>query len=307
MAEDFEPTEEAAPPRVQHVYDLSALDSVPRGPTSLQVTPTRLLSGPDLASGKSSTVGAVLTGERIICTLGHQAAGTGAKAHTHPNEQFNYILRGTMMSDIEGDRVFASRGTILHTPGGVVHTGLACPDEDLVFFAIKDTRHGIVGPPVDGRYDGPNCFPGFGSRANEPRMTTAEVIEESQARPPGPGKRYVYDMLNPADTQATPASAEVTPDSVLRLPPGIRGKLLTGERLHVCVLRLEPGARLKNHRPGNEQLVFVAQGSLDADLDDDEPLTIQQRCVLHIPPGLRHELHAPEPAIVVIVQDREAS
>src|SRR5687767_3605266 len=133
---------------VQHVYDFRTLDRVPESSTSLKVTARRLLSGPSLETGKSSTVGAVLAGEHIICTLGTQARGTGAKAHTHPNEQFNYILRGTMMSDVDGDRVFAARGSILHTPGGVVHTGLACPDEDLVFFAIKDARAGIVGSPV---------------------------------------------------------------------------------------------------------------------------------------------------------------
>jgi quercetin dioxygenase-like cupin family protein len=306
-SEDLEQIDDAPRERVQYLYDFAALDTVPRGPTSLKVTATRLLSGPELQSGKSSTVGAVLTGERIICTLGHQAAGTGAKAHTHPNEQFNYILQGTMMSDVEGDRVFASKGMILHTPGMAVHTGLACPDANLVFFAMKDTRHGIVGPPVDGKYDGPNSFPGFGSRANEPRVTTAEVLEESRKCPRGPGKRYVYDMLNASDSRSKPASAEVTPDALLRLPPGMTGKLLTGERLHVCVLRLEPGARLNNYRPTNEQLVFVAEGALEAQLEDDEPLNVPRRCVLHLPPGLHHELHAPEPTVVVIVQDREAS
>lgn len=305
-AEDFESNDDAPRERVQHVYDFAALDTVPDRPTSLEVTAKRLLSGPDLATGKSSTVGAVLTGERMICTLGRQAAGTGAKAHTHPNEQFNYVLQGTMMSDVEGDRVFAHKGTILHTPGMAVHTGLACPDQDLVFFAMKDTRHGIVGPPVDGKYDGPNCFPGFGARADEPRVSTADVLEESRKLPRGPGKRYVYDMLNPADSRAMPASAEVTPDSMMQLPPGITGKLLSGERLHVCVLRLEPGARLNNYRPSNEQLVFVAEGTLVAELDD-EPQSVPQRCVLHIPPGTPHELQAAEPTVIVIVQDRQAS
>ena len=100
--------------RVQHVYDFATLDRVPDGPTSLKVTAKRLLSGPTLQTGKSSTVGAVLAGSHIITTLGRQARGTGAKAHTHPNEQFNYVLEGTMMGDVEGDRAFASRG--MHQP-----------------------------------------------------------------------------------------------------------------------------------------------------------------------------------------------
>ena len=288
---------------VQHVYDFAALDRVPHGPTSLTVTARKLLSGPSLQTGKSSTVGAVLAGSRIICTLGRQAAGTGAKAHSHPNEQFNYILQGSMMSDIEGDRVFAGRGTILHTPGSVVHTGLACPDEDLVFLAIKDTRHGIVGPPVDGKYDGPNCFPGYGSRSHEPRVTTAQVVEDSRKLAPGPGKRYVYDMTTLVDRFTGPSSAQVTPDSQLRLPPGISGKLLSGERLHVAVFTFEPGAKLANYRRDNEQIVFVVEGELEADLEDQQ-LDVAKRCVLHIPPGTVHEIAAPRGARVVIAQDK---
>ena len=289
--------------QVQHVYDFALLERTPEGATSLKVTARRLLSGPSLDSGKSSTVGAVLSGAHIICTLGRQARGTGAKAHSHPNEEFDYILHGTMMSDIEGDRVFARPGTILHTPGGVVHTGLACPDDDLVFLAFKDSRSGIVGPPVDGKYDGPNCFAGYGSRAHEPRQTTSGAIEEARQLPPGPGKRYVYDMHAEADTWSGPASAEVTLDADLRLPPHIRGKLLTGERLHVMLLHLDPGAVLKNYRRDNEQLAFVIEGELDAELDD-EPLSVSARCMLHVPAGTHHELWAPHGATVLIAQDR---
>lgn len=291
------------PQHIQHVYDFATLDRVPEGATSLKVTARRLLSGPSLETGKSSTVGAVLSGEHIICTLGRQARGTGAKAHSHPNEQFNYIMQGTMMSDIEGDRVFAPRGTILHTPGSVVHTGLACPDEDLVFLAIKDTRSGIIGPPVDGKYDGPNCFAGFGSRTDEPRQSTADVREESQRLPPGPGKRYVYDMHADTDTWRGPSSAEVTADADLRLPPGIRGKILTGERLHVALLRFDPGASLNNYRRDNEQFVFVVDGGLEGTLEDED-VSVNRRCLLHLPAGTRHEIHAPQSAVIVIAQDR---
>jgi len=295
-------SESSEPARVQHVYDFAALDRAPASPTSVKVAARRLLSGPTLQTGKSSTVGAVLSGGRIIVTLGCQAQGTGAKAHTHPNEQFNYILEGTMMGDVEGDRVFATGGMILHTPGMAVHTGLACPDEDLVFLALKDTRHGIVGPPVDGKYDGPNCFPGFGSRAHEPRQTTAEVIAGSKRLPPGPGKRYVYDMRDEDDAAPEPASARVTPGRKLSLPSGIRGKVLTGERLHVGVLHFATGALLPRHAHDNEQFTFVARGALAAELNG-ERLPVNERCLLHVPPRMPHALSAPHGAVVVIAQD----
>jgi quercetin dioxygenase-like cupin family protein len=289
--------------RVQHVYDFATLDRVPDRPTSATVAAKRLLSGATLQTGKSSTVGAVLSGSRIIVTLGRQTQGTGAKAHTHPNEQFNYILQGTMMGDIEGDRVFASKGMILHTPGMAVHTGLACPDEDLVFLAVKDARHGIVGPPVDGRYDGPNCFPGFGSRAHEPKQTTADVIAESKRLPAGPGKRYVYDMNDEGDAATEFASAAVTPGACMALPLGITGTLLTGELLQVGVLRFAPGAALSRHVHDNEQFTFVAEGRLDAELEG-ECMPVNASCMLHVPAGMAHALTAPHGAIVVTAQDR---
>ncbi|HET7597692.1 MAG TPA: cupin domain-containing protein [Burkholderiales bacterium] len=286
---------------VQHVYDFAALDRVPDGPTSLAVAPRRLLSGPTLQTGKSSTVGAVLSGSHIIATLGRQARGTGAKAHSHPNEQFNYILAGVMMSDVEGDRVFASRGSILHTPGMAVHTGLACPDEDLVFLAIKDTRHGIVGPPVDGRYDGPNCFAGYGSRANEPPVNTAQVISESRRLPPGPGKRYVYDLRENA--MQPPAASSSAMLSEPMASPGIRGRLLTGELLHVAVLRLAPGAALAAHAHDNEQFTFVVEGALDATVEN-RAFEVKPQCLLHVPARMAHALRAPGGALIVIAQDR---
>ena len=290
--------------RPQYVYDFAMLDRVPDGLTSLQVTAKRLLSGPTLATGKSSTVGAVLSGTRIICTLGRQAQGSGAKAHTHPNEQFNYVLQGVMTGEVEGDTVFAPAGTILHTPGMAVHTGLAGPEEDLVFLAIKDTRHGIVGPPVDGKYTGPNYLPGFGTRAQEPRQTIAEMMTEAKHRR-GPGKRYVYDMSGDTDTHAGPASVAVTPGANLGLPAGIRGKLLTGELLHVCALRFAPGATIPAHAHDNEQLTFVVEGMLEAKLAGAS-LQVGERCMLHVPPGMEHALTAPRGALVVLAQDNRA-
>jgi len=284
-----------------HVYDFAALTRLPEGPTSVEVTPQRLLSGPDITSGKSSTVGAVLRGRSIICTLGRQGRGTGAKAHTHPNEQFNFILHGAMVSDIEGDRVMAFPGQILHTPGMAVHTGLACPDEDLVFLAVKDTRSGIVGPPVDGRYDGPNCLPGYGSRAHEPAVTTAQVVEQSRAMPPGPGVRYVHAMCSGPVTPAARSSAH--PIELTGLPEGVSGRALVGERLLVGVVDMASGAAIASHAHPREQFTFVVSGSLEAEVEG-QWLVVPARSMLHVPAGATHALHAPQGARVVIAHDR---
>jgi len=275
----------------QYVYDFSQLDELPEGPTSARVAAKRLLSGPTIKTGKSSTVGAVLTGTHLIVTLGRQARGSGAKAHTHPNEQINYIVQGVMTGEIEGEQVFAPRGTLLHTPAMAVHTGMACPDEDLVFFAMKDTRHGIVGPPVDGKYDGPNFLPGFGTRAGEPAQTTAQLIAACGRDTAGEKTRYIYDMAQLAEKPGRTPSAVMTPYSGGAFSSGVTGTLVTGEMLHVAVLEYRSGAgdRLTAHP--NEQFSFVVEGELLAEVNGDT-FKVGRHCVVHIPPDLPHRLSA---------------
>jgi quercetin dioxygenase-like cupin family protein len=292
--------------RMQYVYDFAALDRVPDGPTSAKVTARRLLSGPTLQTGKSSTVGAVLTGSQIILTLGTQARGTGANAHTHPNEQFNYIVQGTMTGEQGGERIFAPRGTVLHTPGGLVHTGLGCTEEDLVFLALKDTRHGITGPSVNGRYEGPNYLPGFGTRSGERMKSTAELMAESGRDPEGEKTRYVYDFARLENKPGRATSATVTPQ-VIPAASDAKGALLTGEKLHVAVLRYPRGGKSRLQENRNEQFTFVVEGTLKAEIAGEQ-FTVGRHCIAHIPPGVPHRLEAAGgEALVVTAQDARYS
>lgn len=288
---------------LRYVYDFATLDTVPEGPTSAQVAARRLLSGPTLKTGKSSTVGAVLTGERIILTLGTQARGSGAKPHTHPNEQFNYVLQGTMVNEIEGELVFAGPGTLLHTPTNAVHTGLACPDEDLVFLAIKDTRHGIVGPPVDGQYTGPNYLPGFGTRSDEPMKSTAQMLAEAGRDPAGEKTRYVYDFGNGDEKPGRVSRVKVTPAGPLPWS-GASGTVITGELLHVAVLRYPRGAAVSVNSSPAERFAFVASGTLRGEVDG-RAATIGTRSIVHVPPGVPYGFASAGDceSLVVIAQD----
>lgn len=287
-------------PRTQYVYDFSRLDVVPEGPTSARVAAKRLLSGPTLATGKSSTVGAVLTGTHLIVTLGRQARGSGAKAHTHPNEQINYIVQGVMTGEIEGEQVFAPVDTLLHTPSQAVHTGMACPDEDLVFFAMKDTRHGIVGPPVDGKYNGPNFLPGFGTRSGEPLQITAQLMAACRGDTAGVKTRYIYDGRPLAEQPGRTASARITP----AVASGIwSGDLVTGETLHVARMRADRNQRGAVHRHPNEQFVFVVEGEIVAEIDGVEH-RVGRHCALHVPPDLPHRIGTVnEDALIIVLQD----
>lgn len=289
--------------QMQFVYDFATLDRVPEGPTSAQVAARRLLSGPTLKTGKSSTVGAVLTGRRIILTLGTQARGSGAKPHTHPNEQFNYVLEGTMVNEIEGELVFARPGTLLHTPTSAVHTGLACPDEDLLFLAIKDTRHGIVGPPVDGQYTGPNYLPGFGTRADEPMKSTAQMIGEAGRDPVGENTRYIYEFPDCPEKAGRARRVKVATTGPLP-GSGAAGTVITGELLHVAVLQYPRGGPVSGNASPAERFVFVAAGELRGEIDG-RPVNVGTRSIVHVPAGVSFGFAAAgeADALVVIAQD----
>jgi quercetin dioxygenase-like cupin family protein len=99
-----------------------------------------------------------------------------------------------------------------------------------------------------------------------------------------------------------PASAALSLAGEALLAPGVHGRLLTGERIHVGVLRLAPGATLPAHAHGNEQFTFVVEGSLQAELDGTL-VEVPKHNMLHLPSGRRHALHAPDGALVVLAQD----
>ncbi len=287
---------------MQYIYGYEELNTAPDNPTSARVAPRRVLSGPTMETGKSSTIGAVLYGEHVAVALAMQAAGSGAKAHTHPNEQFNYILQGVMVSDInEAMKTFGKKGMIVHTPSMSVHTGQACPDEDMYFFAMKDTRHGITGPPVDGKYDGPFYLPGFGKRADEPRRTTTQMMTESGTDPQGEKTRYVYDFNDLSERAGRGSSARMVPG--LQLASGVSGGLLISEKLQVAVLDLAPGATLPAHGHENEQFTLVAEGDVQASVADNSH-HVKERFVIHVPPQVSHGIVAgTKGARIVTVQD----
>ncbi len=293
------------PPAVQYVYDYAKLDRIPDGPTSATVTPRRYLSGETLETAKSSTIGAGLFGSHIIVALVGQARGSGSKAHTHPNEQFNYILQGTMLADIEGNRIFASAGTLQHTPTLVVHTGVACPDEDLVFLAMKDTRHGVTGPPIDGKHDGPLYLPGFGKRSGEKLLSTAETIAESARTLPPSRNTYVYDIGRLDSPPSGELSAAVHARSTIAGLSGGSGAFVSGEVLHVGLIHLPRGATGRRHSHGSEQFNFVLTGCLEVELDGIVH-RVPERNAIHIPSGLPHRVIGPvgADASYIVVQNK---
>jgi len=106
-----------------------------------------ILGGPDYSTAN----GACVEGDRMIVGLMRMPAGTGAEAHSHPNEQWIYILEGTFEAKVGGKDVAAKAGSVLYIPSNVIHSGKATPDADVVFFTVKDSSHSLHGIKAEDR------------------------------------------------------------------------------------------------------------------------------------------------------------
>jgi len=100
-----------------------------------------ILGGPDYSTAN----GACVEGDRMIVGLMRMPAGTGAEPHSHPNEQWIYILQGTFRANVGGKEVEAKAGSLVYIPSNVVHSGKATQDGDVVFFTVKDASHSLHG------------------------------------------------------------------------------------------------------------------------------------------------------------------
>lgn len=116
-------------------------------------------------TGYSSAEGGVVEGERMLVGYIRKARGTGSRIHSHPNEQFNFVMQGTLQVEIDGQTFQAPAGTLVYVPANMPHSMVALPEEDVIFIAIKDLSHGIIGKAVDGTMAGPRYMEGFDSKA----------------------------------------------------------------------------------------------------------------------------------------------
>jgi quercetin dioxygenase-like cupin family protein len=143
--------------KIGYVYPIAELDAVPEYECSAAVTPRNFVSK------KSSSFGAAIHGKSLQVGLIHKGRGSGSKLHTHPNEQFNLVVEGKLVGEIGGGPLEAPTMSLIHMPPGIQHCTMASAEGDVRFFVVKDTSHGMSGPPVDGIEDGPRYLPGFGN------------------------------------------------------------------------------------------------------------------------------------------------
>ncbi len=102
----------------------------------------------------STAFGPVVEGLRTQVGLMRKEKGTGARPHSHPNEQWNYVVKGRLRVTIDGEEQVVGPGTLLYFPPNVIHCTVAEPDEDVYFFVVKDLTHSIQGNLAGGEPEG---------------------------------------------------------------------------------------------------------------------------------------------------------
>lgn len=110
----------------------------------------------------TSADGNVVKGDKIIVGMITKKRGSGSQPHTHPFEQFNYVLKGALRACVDGDERLVLQGGLIHIPANTVHTTVSGTDEDCVYLMIKEaTAMGTRGIPQDPNVKGPRYEPGF--------------------------------------------------------------------------------------------------------------------------------------------------
>jgi quercetin dioxygenase-like cupin family protein len=99
--------------------------------------------------GKTSTgQGASFNGDRIYCGLVTKKTGTGSRPHFHPDETFNYVLKGALKVRMDGLDFVVPTGSLFHIPANMVHTAVATDDGDATYLVWRDRVAEKQGKPI---------------------------------------------------------------------------------------------------------------------------------------------------------------
>jgi quercetin dioxygenase-like cupin family protein len=100
-----------------------------------------IMGGPEYSTAQ----GGCVEGDRMMAALMRMPKGTGSEPHSHPNEQWIYLLEGTLDCVVGGKPQRVKPGSVVYIPADTVHHAVATPDADVLFFTVKDTSHGLHG------------------------------------------------------------------------------------------------------------------------------------------------------------------
>ncbi len=226
---------------------------------------------PHLSSGQ----GAIVEGDYMYFCQVSKVAGTGSQIHYHPNELMIFPIRGKINALVGKDRRVVSPGTFVHVPAYAQHQMIATEDGDMDYLYVKDRSWTVVGldrdqvvpdkaptvEEINEQYD-------TGATENlEKDASRAQIIVEGL-------KNSYYPILPSLDAPAC---------------SGRHAVWIEGERLAFGYGEIPAGFEDATAENAHEQFVYVLQGKIDAQVDDDRreagPGTI-----IHIPKGSKRSL-----------------
>ncbi len=111
----------------EHVFDLHKVNQI--------------MGGPEY----SPVFGGCVEGDRMIVALMRYPAGKPSDAHSHPNEQWIFILEGELEMQFDGNWHRGKPGEVFYVPANKVHRARNESGQDCVFFTCKDAVHGLHG------------------------------------------------------------------------------------------------------------------------------------------------------------------
>ena len=210
---------------------------------------TKEMSNEMAGEAYSSANGSWVTGERLIFGEITMPAGTKSNSHSHPNEQFVIVIKGSSRSKIEGQSKDLRAGDISLKPPNSIHSGEVIGDEDLVFVTAKDTAWGIQGTPSD--------------------------VEKSEEGKMKEDFQYFYNINEMKDELAGPSYSSSN------------GSWITGERVIFGQFCMPVGTKAEAHSHPNEQFVICMQGSAKMEIEGNVHTMIPGD-IAHIPPNAVH-------------------
>jgi transcriptional regulator with XRE-family HTH domain len=74
--------------------------------------------------------------EPFMVTIDPRPKGESLEFNSHPGQEFNYVIKGTMMTIIDGHEIILNEGDSIYFDSGCKHAMKALNDEEVKFLAI---------------------------------------------------------------------------------------------------------------------------------------------------------------------------
>lgn len=237
----------------------------------------------NVTSHLSSGKGPIIEGETLYFCMVSKLPGTGSVVHYHPNEQFQFPLKGRLNGLVGKDRVILSPGMMSHIPLFAQHQMAATEDATCDYLYVKTKNWTVVGMAVDeGVPDKPPTIQEVDAKyAAGVWAGQDKDPEASKARIEGLGKciYHIWDSLD--------------------CPPhsGYFCSVVSGELMTAKIVELPRGYSLQVPDSSFENFGYILSGSMRVKLDGEERI-VTSGDVIHAIKHSSYSLKVPDTGVV---------